>query len=157
MKTLKRCAVIILCVFSILSICKYGCNFLLNYGYVPFTKEYDYRMYIERYNENKEAFNILIHEISEYIDTMPVDLIDEGDKIRFERCNSKWNICILKKNEHLFEQEATIQQTNSIEQIEGVFDEALIGITYVKDDESYIFNIGEYYRIFIINGKVTVK
>lgn len=62
-----------------------------------------------------------------------------------------------EKNEHLFEQEATIQQTNSIEQIEGVFDEALIGITYVKDDESYIFNIGEYYRIFIINGKVTVK
>ena len=50
-----------------------------------------------------------------------------------------------------------IENVECVEYIEEVFNESLFGVKYVKENDQYIFNIREYYRIFIDEENVRVE
>ena len=57
---------------------------MLNNGYIPFTEEYDLRMYRRNYEESEEHFNCLIDEISVMNQNIPAGLYASYEKIRYE-------------------------------------------------------------------------
>ncbi|MCR5719132.1 MAG: hypothetical protein K6F84_01065 [Lachnospiraceae bacterium] len=129
---------------------------LLSGGYIPFTQEYDHSMFLKQYNKCDEDFDLLISEFSIHLSDIPVTMYDEGEQIRCERHENNWKIIIFRENERLYEYSIPIDNVKSVETIDSYFKEPLMGITYTKKEKSYIFNIGEYYRIHISEEGVTV-
>lgn len=157
MKVVKKCIIIIVFVIGILFALKSLCIMLLNHGYVPFTEEYDHRIFMKHYKDNKEDFNLLVNEISKHLSVIPSEEYADGDIIRFDPQNEKWDVCIMKESKHLYEQTIAIENTKSIEQIENVYNEELMGIIYFKNENEYMFSIGEYYHVVISDDGVSVR
>jgi hypothetical protein len=146
-----------LVVFIIL-IVVFGFYNMLNKGYIPFTEEYDLRMYRRNYEESEVHFNRLIDEISVMNQNIPAELYVSHKKIRYELNDGEWKIIIFNDNyERIYEANKPVENAISVVEIEKVFDASLFGITYEVDDGGYIFNIGEYYRIYINGDNIAVK
>jgi hypothetical protein len=148
---------LILFVFIIL-IVVFGFYNMLNKGYIPFTEEYDLRMYRRNYEESEVHFNRLIDEISVMNQNIPAELYVSHKKIRYELNDGEWKIIIFNDNyERIYEANKPVENAISVVEIEKVFNASLFGITYEVDDGGYIFNIGEYYRIYINGDNIAVK
>ena len=117
-----------------------------NKGYIPFTEE------------NETHFKCLIDEISVMNQNISTELYDSCEKIRYELYDGEWKIIIFNDSyERIYEANKPVENTISVVEIERAFDESLFGITYEIDDGEYIFNIGEYYRIYINGDNIDVK
>ena len=142
----------------IVSCGKYGYKYLLNNGYIPFTEEYDCRVFMKLYKENKTDFELLMEEVAIMNCDIPEQYF-EGNYIVFYECDdSEWEINILNINYRcVYTDSKPIENVECVEHIEEVFNESLFGVEYVKENDQYIFNIGEYYRIFIDEENVRVE
>lgn len=148
---------LILFVFGVLIVVFSFYN-MLNNGYIPFTEEYNLRMYRRNYEESQDHFNCLIDEISVMNQNIPAGLYASYEKIRYELYDGEWKIIIFDDNyERIYEANKPVENTTSVVEIERVFDESLFGITYEIDDGRYIFNVGEYYRIYINGDNIDVN
>jgi hypothetical protein len=142
----------------IMLIVVFGFYNMLNKGYIPFTEEYDLRMYRRNYEESEVHFNRLIDEISVMNQNIPAELYVSHKKIRYELNDGEWKIIIFNDNyERIYEANKPVENAISVVEIEKVFNASLFGITYEVDDGGYIFNIGEYYRIYINGDNIAVK
>ncbi len=136
----------------------FGFKSALENGYVPFTEEYDYRIYRLKYEENEKHFKTLISEIEMINYSLPHELKDSYQKIRYELCDGEWKICVFDDEyEVIYETAKNVESIKNIEIIERAYDETLFGITFDICDGMYIFNIGEYYRIFVSDDNVYVR
>lgn len=136
----------------------FGFYNMLNNGYIPFTEEYNLRLYRRNYEKSEEYFNCLIDEISVMNQNIPAGLHASYEKIRYELYDGEWKIIIFDSNyKRIYEVDKPVENTTSVVEIERAFDETLFGITYEIDDRGYVFNIGEYYRIYINGDNVDVK
>ena len=157
MRALKEWCVFVIFAVATIIVSKCLFSIFLNSGYVPFTQEYDHRMYMKHDNNNTNEFDVLINEISAHLSTIPLEMYDDGERIRYEHHEQNWNVCIFEGNKRLYEYSIAIENVKSIERIENVYNESLIGITYIKDENSYVFNIGEYYRVVVSDDGVIIN
>lgn len=148
---------ILICIFIVL--CgKYGYIYLLNNGYIPLTEEYDCRMFMKHYEENETDFELLMKEVDLMNCDIPSQFFDMGCKVRYECNNAEWTIIVLNDEyERVYEDTKLIENLECIEHIEKVFDETLFGVMYENGSGQYIFNVGEYYRIFICGENIWVE
>lgn len=160
MKKMKRLLISIACAICSMFICfyaiKYSWKLLMDYGYIPLTEEYDLRICMKNYKKNKEDFDLLINEISMYVDAMPLEWYDNCNFILFKPAdieNTEWNIYIYKEYDR-FEKKEQILNIKSIEKIENAYGEPLLDIAYFNDDNEYIFNIGDCYDVGISDGRI---
>ncbi len=153
----KKFGILLGFVFVML-IVAFGFNTMLNAGYIPFTEEYDCRTYIRNYEENKEHFKCLMDEINAINRNISTEEYDSCNRIRYELYDDEWKIIIFNDGyDRVYESNEPVENTISVAEIEKAFDESLFGITYEPDNGGYIFNIGEYYRIYINGDDISVK
>lgn len=157
MKKLKRVIKISACVAVVLILCKYGLIFLLNHGYIPLTDEYEWRIRKNLYNQNEEAFELLMDEIDELNTVIPQALYDSTDRVLFIYRNLEWYIIIKDDMCERHEQIMSAKNTDSIKQIENAFEETFKCIVYIKANKEYAFRIGERYYICISDEGITVQ
>lgn len=158
MRRFKKTYLILLGFVFVVLIVVFSFNNMLNKGYIPFTEEYDLRNYRKNYEENEDHFNCLIDEISVMNQNISTGLYASCEKIRYELYDDEWKIIIFNDNyERIYEDNKPVENTISVAEIEKAFDESLFGITYEMDSGEYIFNIGEYYRIYINGVHIEVQ
>lgn len=158
MRRYKKIYLILLVFVFVVLIVVFSFYNMFNKGYVPFTEEYDLRTYRRNYEENEAHFKCLIDEISVMNQNISTELYDSCEKIRYELYDGEWEIIIFDDNyERIYEANKPVENAISVVEIERAFDESLFGITYEIDDGEYIFNIGEYYRIYINGDNIEVK
>jgi hypothetical protein len=154
---MRKRVLIILVLISVILVIAFGFKSALDKGYVPFTEEYDFRVYKQKYEKNEEHFTALICEIEAINRNLPSEF--RGFKrIRYELRDSEWKISVFSDEyEVIYETAKNVESIKNIEIIEGAYDETLFGITFDINDGMFIFNIGEYYRIFISDDNVYVR
>ena len=136
----------------------YGYKLLLNNGYIPFTEEYDCRVFMKLYKENKIDFELLMEEVAVMNCDIPEQYFESDYQVRYYCDDSEWEINVLTDDyKCVYTDSKPIENVECVEHIEEVFNESLFGVEYVKENDQYIFNIGEYYRIFIDEENVRVE
>lgn len=153
---LKTAAWVIAGISAIIILLILSFPLLADKGYIPLTEEYDRRIYMKKYKNNKEDFDVLIDEISSHLGNIPPEIYDEGDLIIYDHNQQNWDVSILKDYKHLYEYSIPAQNIKSIENIENVYNTGDIGISYIKNENSYAFHISEWDRIVISDDGVKI-
>lgn len=131
---------------------------MYNEGYVPFSEEYDLRIFTKNYEKNEIYFKRLMNEVSEMNQNISTELYVPCNEVRYELYDGEWKVIIFNESyDRIYEENKPVENIESVVEIEKTFDETLFGITYNIDNGEYVFNIGEYYRIYINGDNVDVK
>lgn len=157
MKQIKKVMIIFLCILCFIFSTKLLWNVLNEAGYIPFNEEYDRRIYKKNYKKCEEDFECLIEEINLYKENISKDIKEEYSNIFFSPQKNEWIVDFFQDDQHVMQKSEKIVNTDSITEIENRYNDLLLTIIYRKEENLYVFRIGEYYRITVSEEGVTVE